>query len=89
MFHNKLLEKLIKSQMEVCSNEGCSKYLFKWAIEEHELECPFKQSKCEICKEFVSFKSVNRHLKTNCSVEWLEDSVENLGGSLGLAEFYN
>jgi hypothetical protein len=69
MYHSKILEILVKPQMIQCIHEGCSTY---WATSDHEIECPYKQYKCEHCGEPVSIKSLNNQIKNKCMIDWLE-----------------
>lgn len=88
VFHNKQLEKHIKDQMVNCSNEGCPRMLFDWAIQEHLAMCPYNQYKCTFCDEFVSMQSLNKHIKSTCSVNWMEQTSNDHGGSALLAPYH-
>lgn len=87
VFHNKFLEKLVKKQMVKCSHDGCPKYLFKWAKDEHEPECAYIETECEYCNLSISMKSIAEHVKSKCNLEWLEHTHEHQGGTLELAGF--
>ena len=82
VFHNKQLEKLVKDQMVKCSNEGCPKMLFDWVIQEHLEVCPYQKYKCTFCDDEVSVQSLNKHFKTTCTVNWMEQTKNDHSGSL-------
>ena len=88
VFHNKQLEKHIKDQMVNCSYEGCQKMLFQWAVQEHIEMCPYKQYKCKFCDEFISMQSLNKHIKTTCTVNWMEQTKDDHSASLALAPYH-
>jgi hypothetical protein len=75
VFHNKLLEKYINDQMVCCSNEGCPKMLFNWSIQDHLKVCPYQQYKCIFCDEFISMPFLNKHIKSTCTVNWMEQRM--------------
>ncbi len=43
-----------------------------------------KQYNCDFCNQLVSMHSLNEHIKSNCNVEWVEQSINGQNGSLGL-----
>jgi hypothetical protein len=73
--------------MVACSNEGCSKMLFDWAVQEHLAVCPYKRFKCEFCNELLSIKSLNKHLKTNCNIDWVEYSKGEQSSSPAISAY--
>ena len=84
VFHNRLLEKYIKEQMVPCTNDGCLKTLFDWAVQEHDKICPFKQYKCNFCNDQISMESLNKHIKTGCKVDWVDFTRSDILCSLEL-----
>ena len=85
IFHNKFLERTIRHQTRVCTNEGCKVSLFPWD-EEHENHCRFKLSKCRFCDDNVSKASIKEHIKEEWQVPWVTEGEPN-NGSSSLTEY--
>jgi hypothetical protein len=62
--------------------------LFKWAVQEQIEMCPYKQYKCKCCDEFISMQSLNKHIRSTCTVNWMEQTKDDHSGSLALAPYH-
>ena len=44
--------------------------------------------KCTFCDEHVSMQSLNKHIKTTCTVNWMEQTRDDHSGSLALTPYH-
>ena len=59
-----------------CSHQGCCKFCFAWALEEHQSECFHKPEPCIFCNEMISLHSLRNHIKSACNVFWIDQTRE-------------